>query len=219
MGQVLLVHFLVTGLRNYAAVERELRPERTVQVPPISTKKIYRILEIALRKAMILNYLLYSMTCTSRGHARYSLCGPELLSLSSFRLARFVPYIHLLIVQWFLLVSWKNTSVGMDITRGAEVTGSTSRSRPRKPDCKYVVGWGHLFGTRSLVDPWQDVNPQKTQFGYDRASPAPVFVASQLWSLLILLTHLIFNSTLNHETLFESDEARNKVCTSPKTTL
>lgn len=200
-------------------MERELRPERTVQVPPISTKTIYRILEIALQTAMLLNYLLYSMTCTSRGHARYSLWGLELLSLSSFRLARFIPYIHLLIVQWFLLVSWKSTSVGIDISRGAEATGSTSRSRPRKADCKYVVGWGHFFGIRSLADPWQDVNSQETQFGYDRASPAPVFVASQLWGLLILLTHLIFNSTLNHETLFESVEARNKVCIFPKTTL
>lgn len=54
-------------------------PERTVKVPLISTKKIYQILKISLRTAMVLTSLLHSMTCTSRGLVHYNWWGPELL--------------------------------------------------------------------------------------------------------------------------------------------
>lgn len=136
MGQVLLVHFLVTGLRNYAPVERA--PPRTDSTStPISTKKIYRILEIALRTAMVLNYLPYSMTCTSRGHARYKLWGPELLWKSLCLLLGWHDSYLIFIFLLYSDFSWchgRTLNGNGYISRSGShrLTGSTSRSRLQK---------------------------------------------------------------------------------------
>lgn len=162
MGQVWLVYFLKKSTPG-----GEHRPERTVQVPPIPTEKIYQILKISLRTAMVLTSLLHSMICRGRGLAHYSLWGPELLWKYLCLLFGWHDWYLISIFLLYSDFSWcHGRTLQWEWVYLAERKPPALRL-PRKPCCKNVVGFGHLVGTRSPAVPWQDVNPQETQFGFD----------------------------------------------------
>lgn len=175
MGRVWLVHFHVTGLRNHPPVENSA-PNGQYKYPRSRQRRFTKYWRSPCQQ---LWYWLLCYTQWSVGVVplRTIVCGDRSCCGNIF-VFFWIGMIGVLYPSSYCTVIFPGAMAEhFSGNGGAEATGSTSRFRPC---CKNVVDCGHLVGTRSPAVPWQDVNPQETQFGFDWASSAPVFVATQL---------------------------------------